>query len=47
MLSPCSVRSKFTEGCAEGDGAGGGVATPAGETSVELEDFRVIPFVNI
>ena len=47
MLSPCSVRSKFTEGCAEGEGAGGGMATSAGETSVELEDLPVIPFVNI
>ena len=33
-------------GCAEGGSAGGGIATSAGDMSVELEDPPVKPSVN-
>ena len=36
----------FAEGCADGGIAGGGMATSAGDTSVELEDRLVNPSVN-
>ena len=46
VLPPSSFKVGFAEECAEGGGAGGGIATSAGETSVELEDLLVNPSVN-
>ena len=45
-LSSCFVRSGFAGGCAESGSAGVGISTPAGETSVELDDLPVNPSVN-
>ena len=36
----------FAGGCAEGGISGGGMATSAGDTSVELDDTLVNPSVN-
>ena len=36
----------FAGECAEGEIAGGGMATSAGDTSVELEDPPANPYVN-
>ena len=43
---PALFKVGFAGGCAEGGSAGGGMATSAGDTFVELEEFFVNPSVN-
>ena len=45
-FSPALPEVGFAEGCPEGGSAGGGIATSAGDVSVELEDLLVNPCVN-
>ena len=47
LCFPCDLfEVGFAVGCAEGGAAGCGMATSAGDTTVELEDFQVNPSVN-
>ena len=42
-LPPALLEKRFAGGCEEGGIAGGGMATSAGDASVELDDILVNP----